>query len=254
MSESSTDLASTAAETSGEGLLPQLVKHLRQKRTVLRESGPPDPQGELRGYDPRRFSEATAVYDATSVLETGSVEALQAYARDLPTPLIPRAWRPTRCSALCCCATCSRGRFRGRRPTSMLNRVLGACEPAASPTPWVSASCRSAGASFASSPGGHPGAVHAPAGARAASPADHRRAGPSQRARQITERLCARSAPTAPGRRHRHHRGVPPSFHGGQPPGTDRRRIRPDGCKRDHHRPVIGYRVDPVTIGPDLSR
>src|SRR5258708_1014737 len=94
MSELSTDLASTAAETSGEGLLPQLVKHLRQNRTALREEWARRiTEAELlTAMTPEElFSEATAVYDNyVEVLETGSVEALQAYARDLSERIIPR--------------------------------------------------------------------------------------------------------------------------------------------------------------------
>src|ERR687889_2476750 len=88
-----------AAETpndrkSEEGLLPELVAHLREHRTSLRQ------EWATRITDARLlssmtahevFSEATSVYDNyVEVLETGSVEALQHYARDLSERIIPR--------------------------------------------------------------------------------------------------------------------------------------------------------------------
>jgi rsbT co-antagonist protein RsbR len=81
-------------DRSTEALLPQLVKHLRQNRTVLREEWArriTDAQ-LLTAMTPEEiFSEATAVYDNyVEVLETGSVEALQEYARDLSERIIPR--------------------------------------------------------------------------------------------------------------------------------------------------------------------
>jgi rsbT co-antagonist protein RsbR len=92
MSDSSTGFTSTsataqAAGISSDGLLPQLVQHLRQNRTALREEWArriTEPQ-LLTAMTPEEvFSEATAVYDNyVEVLETGSVEALQAFTRDI---------------------------------------------------------------------------------------------------------------------------------------------------------------------------
>ena len=85
MSESTTDVAASsvavqAAGISTEGLLPQLVKHLRQNRTALREEWARRiTEAELlTAMSPEEiFSEATTVYDSyVEVLETGSVEAL----------------------------------------------------------------------------------------------------------------------------------------------------------------------------------
>ncbi|MFI2558049.1 anti-anti-sigma factor, partial [Nocardia farcinica] len=72
---------------NGERLLSELVEHLRQNRTALREEWArriTDAQ-LLTAMTPEEiFSEATSIYDNyVEVLETGSVEALQAYARDL---------------------------------------------------------------------------------------------------------------------------------------------------------------------------
>ncbi|MCP2288226.1 rsbT co-antagonist protein RsbR [Nocardia amikacinitolerans] len=77
-----------------DNLLPQLVEHLRQNRTALREEWArriTDAQ-LLTAMTPEEiFSEATSIYDNyVEVLETGSVEALQAYARDLSERIIPR--------------------------------------------------------------------------------------------------------------------------------------------------------------------
>jgi anti-anti-sigma regulatory factor len=98
MSEATTDLAAGVtippAELVGEVLLPQLVQHLRQNRTALREEWARRiTEAELlTAMSPEEiFSEATTVYDSyVEVLETGSVEALQDYARDLSERIIPR--------------------------------------------------------------------------------------------------------------------------------------------------------------------
>jgi rsbT co-antagonist protein RsbR len=75
-------------------LLRELVTYLRQNRTELREEWArriTDAQ-LLRAMTPAEiFSEVTAVYDNyVDALETGSVETLQAYARDLSERIIPR--------------------------------------------------------------------------------------------------------------------------------------------------------------------
>ncbi len=88
------DPASVSATTGGADLLSELVAHLQRNRTQLRE------EWARRIQDTRLltamskeeiFSEATSVYDNyVEVLETGSVEALQAYARNLSERIIPR--------------------------------------------------------------------------------------------------------------------------------------------------------------------
>src|SRR4029450_11886933 len=77
-----------------EQLLPQLVSHLRQHRSRLRQ------EWASRVHDAHLLeamtqqetaNETTSVYDNyVEVLETGSVEALQQYARDLSERIIPR--------------------------------------------------------------------------------------------------------------------------------------------------------------------
>jgi len=81
-------------ETTDESLLPELVALLRDRRGELREEWVRKiTDADLLGVmTPEEiFSEVTAVYDNyVDVLETGSVETLQAYARDLSERIIPR--------------------------------------------------------------------------------------------------------------------------------------------------------------------
>ena len=75
-------------------LLPQLVAHLREHRSKLREewAGRIQEAHLLHAMTPQEMgAETTSVYDNyVEVLETGSVEALQDYARDLSERIIPR--------------------------------------------------------------------------------------------------------------------------------------------------------------------
>src|SRR5436190_20715810 len=75
-------------------LLRELVAHLRQGRTQLREEWARRiTEAQLLTAMSREeiFAEATAVYDNyVEVLESGSVEALEAYARNLSERIIPR--------------------------------------------------------------------------------------------------------------------------------------------------------------------
>jgi rsbT co-antagonist protein RsbR len=138
MSESSIDLATPTAETAGEGLLPQLVKHLRQNRTALREEWARriTVAELLTAMTPEElFSEATAVYDNyVEVLETGSVEALQAYARDLSERIIPRGVETDEVLGIVLLLrdVLARSLFeKYQTDFDLLNRVLDAYEPAA---------------------------------------------------------------------------------------------------------------------------
>ena len=84
------------AESSGEAssLLQELVAYLRDNRTELREEWARRiSEAELLGVmsDDEIFSEATEVYDNyVDALETGSIETLQTYARELSERIIPR--------------------------------------------------------------------------------------------------------------------------------------------------------------------
>ena len=142
MSESTTEFPSTSAvptsELVGEGLLPQLVQHLRQNRTALREDWARRiTEAELlTAMSPQElFSEATAVYDNyVEVLETGSVEALQAYARDLSERIIPRGVETDEVVGIVLLLrdVLARSLFeKYQTDFDLLNRVLDAYEPAA---------------------------------------------------------------------------------------------------------------------------
>jgi rsbT co-antagonist protein RsbR len=144
MSDQSTDLSSTGVigqtpAISGAGLLlPQLVQHLRQNRTVLREEWARRiTEAELlTAMSPEEiFSEATTVYDSyVEVLETGSVEALQDYARDLSERIIPRGVETNEVVGIVLLLrdVLARSLFeKYQTDFDLLNRVLDAYEPAA---------------------------------------------------------------------------------------------------------------------------
>ena len=144
MSDQSTDLSPTGvvgqtSAASGAGLLlPQLVQHLRQNRTVLREEWARRiTEAELlTAMSPEEiFSEATTVYDSyVEVLETGSVEALQDYARDLSERIIPRGVETNEVVGIVLLLrdVLARSLFeKYQTDFDLLNRVLDAYEPAA---------------------------------------------------------------------------------------------------------------------------
>jgi rsbT co-antagonist protein RsbR len=142
MSESTTDFpisaATPAVELVSEGLLPQLVHHLRQNRTALREEWARRiTEAELlTAMSPEEiFSEATTVYDSyVEVLETGSVEALQDYARDLSERIIPRGVETDEVVGIVLLLrdVLARSLFeKYQTDFDLLNRVLDAYEPAA---------------------------------------------------------------------------------------------------------------------------
>ncbi len=142
MSDSPIDSnASTTSQTAGissEGLLPQLVQHLRRNRTGLREEWARRITAAelLTAMTPEEiFSEATAVYDNyVEVLETGSVEALQDYARDLSERIIPRGVETDEVLGIVLLLrdVLARSLFeKYQAEFDMLNRVLDAYEPAA---------------------------------------------------------------------------------------------------------------------------
>jgi rsbT co-antagonist protein RsbR len=144
MSDHTTDFSGTGVVNqtppiSSEGLLlPQLVQHLRQNRTALREEWARRiTEAELlTAMSPEElFSEATAVYDNyVEVLETGSVEALQAYARDLSERIIPRGVETNEVVGIVLLLrdVLARSLFeKYQSDFDLLNRVLDAYEPAA---------------------------------------------------------------------------------------------------------------------------
>ena len=119
-------------------LLGELVTHLRNARTELRE------QWAARitnthllsaMTDEEIFSMATDVYDNyIEVLETGSVEALQAYALDLSERIIPRGVETNEVVGIVLLLRDVLARWlfeKYQKDFELLNRVLDAYEPAA---------------------------------------------------------------------------------------------------------------------------
>ena len=93
-------------------LLQELVAYLREHRTELREQWARRiSEAELLQVmsDEEIFSEATEVLDNyVDALETGSIETLQTYARDLSERIIPRGVESSRIASCCSLMTRSR--------------------------------------------------------------------------------------------------------------------------------------------------
>ncbi len=118
--------------------LRELVAHLRQNRTQLREEWARriTEAKLLTAMSPEEiFAEATAVYDNyLEALETGSIEALEAYARNLSERIIPRGVQTDEVVGIVLLLrdVLARSLFaKYRQDFDMLNRVLDAYEPAA---------------------------------------------------------------------------------------------------------------------------
>src|SRR6266508_2845907 len=130
--------AAATTPVSSAALLRELVAHLRQNRTQLREEWArriTDAQ-LLTAMTPQEiFSEATSVYDNyVEVLETGSVEALQDYARNLSERIIPRGVETHEVLGIVLLLrdVLARSLFeKYQTDFELLNRVLDAYEPAA---------------------------------------------------------------------------------------------------------------------------
>ena len=136
--DSQSDLNAQLARSEGEALLPELVAHLRANRTRLRQQWAERiTQAHLLSAMTAQevFSEATSVYDNyVEVLETGSVEALQHYARDLSERIIPRGVETHEVVGIVLLLrdVLARSLFeKYREDFDLLNRVLDAYEPAA---------------------------------------------------------------------------------------------------------------------------
>jgi rsbT co-antagonist protein RsbR len=135
-------MTSTASgDQTGEAankLLPELVALLREQRTALREEWVRRiTEAELLAVmTPEEiFSEVTAVYDNyVDVLETGSVENLQAYARDLSERIIPRGVDTDEVLGIVLLLrdVLARSLFvHYQQDSNLLNRIFDAYEPAA---------------------------------------------------------------------------------------------------------------------------
>jgi rsbT co-antagonist protein RsbR len=138
--ESDSGSARDTSATVGvsEASLEELVAYLREKRSELRERWASRiSQAKLLGVMSQEeiFSEVTAVYDNyVDALETGSVETLQAYARDLSDRIIPRGVETHEVLGIVLLLrdVLARELFvRYQSDTDQLNRVLDIYEPAA---------------------------------------------------------------------------------------------------------------------------
>jgi len=119
-------------------LLRALVSHLRENRTQLREEWArriTEAQLLTAMSNEEIFAEATSIYDNyVDVLETGSVEALQAYARNLSERIIPRGVETNEVLGIVLLLrdVLARSLFKKYQADfPLLNRVLDAYEPAA---------------------------------------------------------------------------------------------------------------------------
>ncbi|HEY4278876.1 MAG TPA: anti-anti-sigma factor, partial [Conexibacter sp.] len=126
------------AGESSASLLRELVAHLRRNRTQLREEWArriTDAQLLTAMTSEEIFAEATSVYDNyIEVLETGSVEALQDYARNLSERIIPRGVETDEVLGIVLLLrdVLARSLFeKYQSDFDLLNRVLDAYEPAA---------------------------------------------------------------------------------------------------------------------------
>ena len=139
-SDSRSDTERSDIDQAGNGaeLLPELVAHLRDSRSGLRRewANRITDAHLLTSMTPQEiFSEATSVYDNyVGVLETGSVEALQDYARDLSERIIPRGVETHEVVGIVLLLrdVLARSLFeKYHQDFGLLNRVLDAYEPAA---------------------------------------------------------------------------------------------------------------------------
>ena len=123
---------------STTALLRELVAHLRQNRTQLREEWARRiTEAKLLTAMTKEevFAEATSVYDNyVEALETGTFEALQAYARNLSERIIPRGVQTDEVVGIVLLLrdVLARSLFaRYHADFEKLNRILDAYEPAA---------------------------------------------------------------------------------------------------------------------------
>ncbi|HEV7924968.1 MAG TPA: STAS domain-containing protein [Verrucomicrobiae bacterium] len=133
-----TGAASPTVSEASAALLRELVAHLRQNRTQLRDEWArriTEAQLLTAMTKDEIFTEATSVYDNyVEVLETGSVEALQAYARSLSERIIPRGVETNEVVGIVLLLrdVLARSLFKKYQADfELLNQVLDAYEPAA---------------------------------------------------------------------------------------------------------------------------
>jgi rsbT co-antagonist protein RsbR len=132
------DPGTTGMSEQTAAMLRELVAHLRANRTELREHWARRiTEAKLLTAMTKEeiFAEATSVYDNyVEVLETGSVDALQAYARNLSERIIPRGVETHEVVGIVLLLrdVLARSLFgKYKQDFGLLNRVLDAYEPAA---------------------------------------------------------------------------------------------------------------------------
>jgi rsbT co-antagonist protein RsbR len=135
---SKSTLHSEGIAPTTQELLSELVAHLRQNRTVLRgEWARRITEARLLTAMSKEeiFAEATAVYDNyVEALESGTFEALQAYARNLSERIIPRGVETHEVIGIVLLLrdVLARSLFaKYQTDFALLNRILDAYEPAA---------------------------------------------------------------------------------------------------------------------------
>ena len=129
-------VAHSGFETDSQ-LLRELVSHLRRNRTHLREEWIrriTAAQLLTKMTKEEIFDEATSVYDSyVEALETGTMELLQAYARNLSERIIPRGVETHEVVGIVLLLrdVLARSLFAKYEEFPILNNVLDAYEPAA---------------------------------------------------------------------------------------------------------------------------
>ena len=138
MSVSTRASEAPALSESSAGLLRELVAHLRQNRTQLREEWArriTEAKLLTAMTTEEIFAEATSVYDNyVETLETGTFEALQAYARNLSERIIPRGVETHEVIGIVLLLrdVLARSLFaKYQTDSALLDRILDAYEPAA---------------------------------------------------------------------------------------------------------------------------
>ena len=240
------------------------MSYLRECRTELREEWARRiSEAELLQVmsDDEIFSEATEVYDNyMDALETGSIETLQKYARELSERIIPRGVETDEVLGIVLLLrdVLARSLFaKYQDDLEHLNRVLDAYEPAANRIAVT------VGVSFVEE---RERVIQDQQESlrELSTPVLQLRERllilpiigvlDSSRARQLTEQLLG-GDPGQPGHRRgdRHNRRGHDRSDRGQPPGPDGRGIEAHGRERDPHRAVVGDRPDTSSISASTS-
>ncbi len=132
------EVATVATEEPRSELLRQLVAHLRQNRTQLRQEWAhriTEAMLLTSMTQDEIFAEATSIYDNhVDALESGTFETLQAYARNLSERIIPRGVETDEVVGIVLLLrdVLARSLFaKYQQDFALLNRILDTYEPAA---------------------------------------------------------------------------------------------------------------------------